>query len=71
MDEGGLTQLGVTFQDPQTALQQLEVPLQVRGAGPHTQVRRQVKKSDLLFQVCVCLCSMGCLIVHFDLFINS
>lgn len=37
-DAGGVTQLSVTFQDTQTALQQLEIPLQVRGAGPDTQV---------------------------------
>lgn len=37
-DAGGVTQLSVTFQDSQTALQQLEVPLQVWGAGPDTQV---------------------------------
>ncbi len=37
---GGVTQLSVSFQDAQTALQQLQVPLQVRGAGSETQAYR-------------------------------
>lgn len=39
LDVGGVTQLSVTFQDAQAALQQLEVPLQVRGAGSETGVQ--------------------------------
>lgn len=42
-DSGGVTQLSVPFQDAQTALQQLEVPLQVRGAVPDTHVSSQQK----------------------------
>lgn len=33
-DADGIKELSVPFEDAQTALQQLEVTLQVRGAGP-------------------------------------
>lgn len=35
---GGVVQLSVTFKDAQTALQQLEVPLQVRQRGQRSGV---------------------------------
>lgn len=40
LDVGGATQLSVTFQDSQAALQQLKVSLQVIGAGSDSQVNQ-------------------------------
>lgn len=37
-DADGIKELSVPFEDAQTALQQLEVTLQVRGAGPEEHI---------------------------------
>lgn len=48
-DVGGVTELGIAFEDTHTALQQLEVPLQARGAGSDTQVEHVCNLSEQLF----------------------
>lgn len=42
---GGVVQLSVTFEDTQTALQQLEVPLQVRHRRHRWTRETQVERS--------------------------